>query len=100
MFKNIFKLRAKVWLWPGVTPWHLVTLSPTESRVIRTRFGAMEAGWRSLPVAVTIGKTSWKTSIFFDTRRKGYLLPLKAEVRKKENISDGDTIRFILEIHV
>ena len=97
---TIFKIQAKVWLWPGVNPWHLVTVPRAQSAKIRTIFGAMEGGWRSLPVNVTIGQTRWKTSIFFDTKRGGYLLPLKAKVRKSEGISDGDMIRFILEIRV
>jgi hypothetical protein len=47
---------------------------------------------------VTIGQTVWKTSIFPDSKSGSYLLPLKAEVRKKEKIGVGDTLTFSIEI--
>ncbi len=52
----------------------------------------------SLPVIATIGKTIWKTSIFPDKKICSYLLPLKAEVRKKELLREGDKIKLSLEI--
>jgi uncharacterized protein (DUF302 family) len=58
----------------------------------------VKAGFGSVPVMVTIGKTKWKTSIFPDKRSGTYLLPLKAEVRKKESIYSGDNISLIIEI--
>jgi hypothetical protein len=47
---------------------------------------------------VTIGKTKWKTSVFPDKRSGTYLLPLKAEVRKKEGIFSEDTVSLTIEL--
>ena len=58
----------------------------------------MKRGWGSLPVSVSIGQTTWKTSIFPDKKAGAYLFPLKNEVRKKENVKRGDIISLILEI--
>jgi hypothetical protein len=58
----------------------------------------MKRGWGSLPVEVTVGKTTWRTSIFPDKKAGAYLFPLKASVRKKEGISEGDMITLVLEI--
>jgi len=80
--------------------WHFVTLPKKQSELIKSRFGALKRGWGSLPVLVTIGKTSWKTAVFPDRKAGDYLLPLKADVRKKEKISSGDTITFHVEIKV
>ncbi|PIP95040.1 MAG: hypothetical protein COW00_17905 [Bdellovibrio sp. CG12_big_fil_rev_8_21_14_0_65_39_13] len=33
-----------------------------------------------------MGESEWSTSLFPDTKRGAYLLPLKASVRKKEKI--------------
>lgn len=93
-------MRAKVWLYPGVAAWHFVTLPKGKAQEIRELFGDLERGWRSLPVTVTVGNTAWRTSIFLDTNIGSYLLPLKLEVRKKENIQAGKTIMFSLEILV
>lgn len=96
--RNLYKMRAKVWLYPGMAGWHFITLPKKQSDDIKRKFGMMKRGWGSLPVIVTIGKTSWKTSIFPDKKVGAYLLPLKMDVRKKENIFAGNTINFSIEI--
>ena len=98
--RNNFKIQAKVWLYQGMAGWHFITVPKKQSNKIKKIFGEMKKGWGSLPVMVTIGKTSWKTSIFPDKKAGAYLLPLKAEVRKKEGIVSGNTINFLLEIRV
>jgi len=96
--KKVYSIKAKVWLYPGDTPWHFVTLPKKTAKNIDFYFSLVKRGWGSLPVIVTVGKTSWKTSIFPDKKAKSYLLPLKAEVRKKEAIKAGDGIAFSLKI--
>ena len=92
-------MRAKVWLYPGQEAnWHFVTLPKKQSQQIKERFGSFKRGWGSLPVKVTIGKTTWNTSIFPDKKAGAYLLPLKADVRKQEKIQDGKSIMFVVEI--
>lgn len=106
MLKKSYKARAKVWLYPGMAGWHFVMFPKKQSAEIRARFGALAAGWGSLQVIASIlrrrsgqvGKTSWKTSIFPDKKAGAYLLPLKADVRKRENIKNGDTITLSVEI--
>lgn len=78
--------------------WHFVTVPREQSDTIKKTFGGMKRGWGSLPVIVTIGKTSWKTSIFPDKKAGAYLLPLKADVRKKEKVIMGDEISFTIQI--
>lgn len=100
MVKNKYKLKAKVWVYPGPAAWHFVTLPKKESAQIKKGFQGLERGWGSFPVAVTVGKTTWKTSIFPDKKAGAYLLPIKSEVRKKEKIFEDQTITFNLEIKV
>lgn len=97
---NSFKIRAKVWLYPGMAGWHFVSVPKKETKEISERFGVMKRGWGSLPVVVTIGKTSWRTSIFPDRKTGTYLLPLKSDVRKKEGIANNDTIMVAIEVQV
>lgn len=100
MKHNQYKIRAHVWLYPGMTSWHFVTVPKDVSEDIKHNFGDRKRGWGSLPVVVSIGNTSWKTSIFPDKETGGYLLPLKAVVRKKENIVADTNVSFLLEIKV
>jgi hypothetical protein len=98
MLTKTYNIDAKVWLYPGMVSWHFVTLPEEIATDIDDLFALMKRGWGSIPVQVTIGKTNWKTSIFPDKKTVSYLLPLKAEVRKKENIKASDMISFSLEV--
>jgi len=93
-------MRAKVWLYHGAGAWHFVTLPKKQSYEIKKTFGPIARGWGSLPVEVTIGKTRWKTSIFPDKKAGAYLLPLKADVRRKEDVANNETVTFTLRILV
>lgn len=91
-------MKSKVWLYPGMAGWHFLTVPKKHSDEIKKKFGANARGWGSLPVTVTIGKTSWRTSIFPDKKAGAYLLPLKAEVRRKEKLADEDEVSYTLVI--
>ncbi len=94
MDRVVYTSKAKVWLYPGMAGWCFVSVSKKESAHIRALFAGLARGFGSLPVTVTIGNTTWNTSIFPDGKTKTYLLALKAEVRKKEQITVGKTISF------
>ena len=68
------------------------------SEEIKEKHTRVRRGFGSVRVKVTIGKTSWKTSIFPDKRSGTYLLPLKAAARRAEGLAEGDTIAFTLTI--
>ncbi len=98
MRQKNYSFKANVWLYPGMAGWHFVTLPKKTSEEIDFFFKEFKKGWGSLPVSVSVGKTSWKTSIFPDKQSQSYLLPLKKEVRKKESIKEGDIVNFIIKI--
>ena len=94
-----YTIRGKVWLWPGeVAAWHFVHVDKKLSGELKEKHGKVKRGFGSIPVKATIGNTSWKTSIFPDKHSGTYLLPLKAQVRRVEDIFANDTITFTLEI--
>lgn len=98
MAARIFKLHSKVFLYPGMAGWHFIAIPKEASEAITARFKSLKRGWGSLRVAVRLGKSSWRTSIFPDKKAGVYLLPLKAEVRKKEGIGAKDAVAFSIEI--
>ena len=100
MKPKIYIVRSKIWLYPGMAGWYFVNVGKKQSREIQKRYGRASRGFGSLPVQVVVGKTSWKTSIFPDRKSETYLLPLKTEVRRKENIQRGKTITFSIEIRI
>ncbi|MDF2379620.1 MAG: DUF1905 domain-containing protein [Candidatus Gracilibacteria bacterium] len=71
--------------------WRFITLPLDLSKEIKG-FVEPRVGFGSVYVHATIGKTTWKTSIF-PSKEGTYSLPIKAEVRKKEQLQDGDTVK-------
>lgn len=96
--KNTYRFRAKVWLYPGDAAWHFITVPKKESEDIKKRFGAKKRGWGSLPVVVQVGETEWKTSIFPDSKSGTYILPLKAVVRRKEGLFEGEIADTLIDV--
>lgn len=85
-----FDISGRTWIWrsankPGAA-WHFLTIEGQDA--VEIRFAAMgrSGGFGSIRVTATIGDTSWQTSLFPHRESGGYLLPLKAAVRKAENI--------------
>ena len=96
----MYKFKSKVWLYPGMSGWHFISVPAKLSKNITATYGDMKKGWGSLPVNVTVGKSSWKTSIFPDKKTNTYLLPLKSEIRKKENISAESLVSVQIDIKI
>lgn len=92
-------MTEKLWLYPGATAsWHFITLTKSIGKEIKENFGKNAKGFGSLPVEVTISKTTWKTSIFPDKYSGSYFLPVKASVRKKEDIFLDDKVKFTIRL--
>ena len=70
----------------NVCGWHFVSIPKDLAKEIRVNHKHQEEGWGRMKATVKIGNTEWKTSIWFDTKNDTYLLPLKAEIRRKEKI--------------
>lgn len=97
MKDETFEFTGEVWLYPGATPWHFVTLPSDLAAQIRF-FQPQRNGFGSVKVEVVIGDTCWQTSIFPDKKSASFLLPLKADVRKKEKITNGQSVNVCLRI--
>ena len=61
-----YKVRSKVWLYPGMAGWHFVNVDKKLSEKIQAKHGTKKKGFGSIPVRITLGKTTWKSSIFPD----------------------------------
>ena len=99
-FMYIHQITIDALLSGGPGAWYCVSLSKELSEEIHTLFANAQRSWGSLPVSVTVGNTTWQTSIFRDTKTATYMLPLKAEVRKKERLEAGMMVTFQIKIEV
>jgi hypothetical protein len=89
---------AELWLYPGEAGWRFLTLPPEISDDVRARTDGSRAAFGSTRVAVRVGETAWSTSLFFDRSRDCFLLPVKAEVRRREGCAEGDLVEVELSL--
>jgi len=92
----IIEFNGKIWLWKGPAPWFFVTVPAKQSRDLKAISALVTYGWGVIPVLVRIGKTEFKTSLFPKDGR--YLVPIKASVRRAEDLEEGDKVTVRLEV--
>lgn len=91
-----FAFKTQLWLYPGHSGWVFATIPKKDSITIKKQTIGLKRGWGSVPVTVILGNTTWETSIFPEKISSTYLLPIKARVRKIEEVMEGDRV----ELHV
>jgi hypothetical protein len=89
---------GEVWFWRGPAPWYFVTVPDEMCTALQSTSSAVSYGWGMIPVTARIGQTDWKTSLFPKDGR--YVVPLKAVVRKAENVEEGETVGIRLVVDV
>lgn len=94
--QTVYEVKEKIWIYDGPSAWYFVTINKKFAVKIK-QIPILKRGWGSIPVKATIGQTSWKTSIFPD-KESVYLLPIKKDVRKKENLTAGSIVNLKIEI--
>ena len=57
-----------------------------------------DADFGAVRVRVTVGATTWSTSVFPDSKQGSYVLPVKKAVRVAEGLDDGDDVEVTLEV--
>ncbi|GLI01899.1 DUF1905 domain-containing protein [Phytohabitans aurantiacus] len=95
-----FVFDAELWIWDArrSESWTFVSLPPEASEEIRDVAGGAPRGFGAVRVRVTVGGTTWLTSVFPDSARGTYVLPIKRAVRKAEAIDEGDTATVTVEV--
>jgi hypothetical protein len=91
-----FEFTGKIFIWRGPAPWFFVAVPEKESREIKEISNIVTYGWGVIPVHGRIGKTEFQTSLFPKDDR--YLVPIKASIRKAENLEEGDDVSIRLAV--
>jgi len=87
-----------LWYWRGPAPWHFVTVPEAECDLIAAASELVTYGWGMIPVEARIGDTTFTTSLW--PQDGGYIVPVKAAVRKAEKLSLDDAVEVRLTIDV
>ena len=87
---------GEIWFWRGPAPWHFVSIPDDQSRAIADVASSASYGWGCIPVTAQLGETAWTTSLIPKDGR--YLVPVKTQVRRAEQLELGDTVRLRLRV--
>ena len=98
MTGSTYAFTAELWEWEGKAAWHFISLPEDVTDEIDERHAADAGGFGSVKVEVTIGSTTWQTSIFPDSKRGTFILPVKKAVRTAEDLADGATAEVRLRV--
>lgn len=96
---------GQVWRWTGATGtgvWFFITIDGAAGEALSAtalmrRMEGMSRGFGSLKVRATIGESEFATSVF-PSKETGWMLPVKAAVRKAEGLGEGDLAQVVLEV--
>jgi hypothetical protein len=88
-----------LWIWKGEAAgrWYFITIPEQQSSEIRAQAFGSPRGFGAVKVQARIHDVTWRTSVF-PLNSGGYLLPVKAEVRCKAELSAGDEVTVSLEL--
>ncbi|HYD02959.1 MAG TPA: DUF1905 domain-containing protein [Alphaproteobacteria bacterium] len=91
----VFSFSGIVEKYPGPGGWFFVIVPKNIGEKIQKSAPKIN-NWGFVKVKMTLGKTSWESSIFPD-KKHGFLIAIKADIRKKENINNGDKVKIKIE---
>jgi hypothetical protein len=77
--------------------WFFITIDGDAAVRIKSSL-AQRGGFGSIKVSAQIGATVFQTSLFPANDVQGYMLPVKAAVRKAEMLSEGGTVELTLTL--
>jgi hypothetical protein len=92
----VIEFTGTILFWKGPAPWFFVAVPEQQSRDLKAISNIVTYGWGVIPVHVQIGRTEFTTSLF--PKDGLYLVPIKASVRKAENLEKGDNVTVRLEV--
>lgn len=93
-----FKFRTTIIEWRGPSPFFYAPVPPEHAVELRHAAKAVSYGWGVVPVTAEIGGVRFTTSLF--PKDGSYLLPLKAAVRHRANITVGDAVGVTMTLGV
>jgi hypothetical protein len=84
------RFTATIIEWRGPSPYFYAPIPLEHVDDIQQASRVVSYGWGVIPVEAVIGMVAFTTSLF--PKSETYLLPLKADVRRRCAITVGDTI--------
>ena len=84
-----------IW-WRGPAPVHIVVRPAPAAGRMRAVASRVTYGWGCIPATVTVGRTTFTTSIF--PKDGGFRVPLKVAARRAEGVELGDDVDLVVVV--
>lgn len=85
-FRIKYDFTTVMWQYSGQGGWYFIDLPVEMAKEIRENLKWQEEGWGRMKASAKIRNSEWNTSIWYSTKRKTYILPINAEIRKNEKL--------------
>ncbi|MYL98635.1 DUF1905 domain-containing protein [Novosphingobium sp. FGD1] len=104
-FREHLTHTGRLWRWTGgVTngSWHFLTIDGAAAEAlsgtaVMRRLEGTARGFGAIKVEARIGSSTFSTSVFPSKADGGWLLPVKAAVRRAEDLGEGDEVEVSLQ---
>jgi hypothetical protein len=93
-----YAFTAQLWLHPGESGWHFLTVPPEIGADIAERTTGTRRGFGSVRVTAAVGGSAWRTSLFPDAGTRSYLLPVRRSIRTAARLRAGDRVGVELDV--
>lgn len=95
-----YDFEAPLWLWDARQgdSWTFVSLPEEIADEVLELAAPVARGFGSVRVEVTVGRTTWHTSLFPSKDAGTYVLPVKRAVRRAEGLEPGRPASFALRL--
>jgi hypothetical protein len=93
-----FTFTAELWEYQGTGAWTFVSMPADQADDIRGLTEGRRNGFGSVKVRAAINDSRWSTSIFPDSSRGTFVLPVKKSIRLAEGVAAGDAVTVVLEL--
>ncbi|MGL5817770.1 MAG: DUF1905 domain-containing protein [Phycicoccus sp.] len=92
-----WSFEAALWRWRGGS-WFFVTVPEAVSDAVDELVGDATGGFGSVRVEVTVGASTWRTSLFPSSEEQAFVLPVKKAVRTSEGLDEGEPAAFVIRL--
>lgn len=89
------RFTGDLFVWDNAS-WYFVRVPVEAADEVKDLTTGPPTGFGSVRVEVTIGSTTWRTSVFPESATGTFVLPVKKAVRTAEDLEDGDTVEVAL----
>lgn len=93
-----YTFEAKIWRYNSTGGWHFVSMPLEMTAEIQSLYPKEGKEWGRYPIAACIDDVMWQTSMWYDSKHKTFLIPLKADIRHQLHIREGDIVYITIKL--